>query len=95
MHSHPVLSLTWRIVVATVGTLILLAGLVMCVTPGPGVAALILGLAILATEFNWARGILRYARQWAHRAKVQAVEKAQRRTARRKAASSSPASARR
>ncbi|KII00186.1 hypothetical protein LP52_02295 [Streptomonospora alba] len=95
MHSHPVLSLTWRVVVATVGMLILLAGVVMCVTPGPGVAGIILGLAILATEFSWARGILRHAREWAHRAKVQAVQKAQRRMERKRAASPPPASARR
>ncbi|QBI53690.1 PGPGW domain-containing protein [Streptomonospora litoralis] len=79
MHSHPVLSWTWRTVVATVGLVILLAGLIMCVTPGPGAAGIILGLAILATEFAWARGVLRFARAWAHRAKERALEKARRR----------------
>ncbi|MDT0300949.1 PGPGW domain-containing protein [Streptomonospora wellingtoniae] len=77
MHAHPVLSLTWRTVVAAVGLVVLLAGIVMCVTPGPGVAGIILGLAILATEFAWARGLLRYARSWAHRARERAVHKAQ------------------
>ncbi|GAA4889631.1 PGPGW domain-containing protein [Streptomonospora salina] len=95
MHAHPVLSLTWRAAVATVGTVILLAGVVMCVTPGPGIAGIILGLAILATEFNWARGILLYARRWAHYAKLRAVERAQRRMERKKSAPPRSASVRR
>lgn len=79
MHSHPVLSWTWRTVVAMAGLIILLLGVIMCVTPGPGAAGIILGLAILATEFAWARGVLRYARAWAHRAKEQALDRAKRR----------------
>ncbi|MFC4565912.1 PGPGW domain-containing protein [Nocardiopsis mangrovi] len=74
MHSHPALSLTWRTAVAVVGGAILTAGIIMCVTPGPGAAAIILGLAILSTEFGWAKAPLRYARRWAHRARVKAHE---------------------
>ncbi|MUL41050.1 hypothetical protein FZ103_07590 [Streptomonospora sp. PA3] len=88
MHSHPVLSWTWRTVVATVGLVILLAGVVMCITPGPGAAGIILGLAILATEFAWARGVLRFARAWAHRAKERALAKTRRRRAQRRKAPS-------
>ncbi|MDA8368594.1 MAG: PGPGW domain-containing protein [Nocardiopsaceae bacterium] len=84
MHAHPVLSWAWRIVVAVVGGVILLTGIVMCVTPGPGAAAIILGLAILSTEFRWARVPLRYARRWAYRAREKAVEARYRRRARRK-----------
>jgi uncharacterized protein (TIGR02611 family) len=40
------------------GFVLLLAGLVMLVTPGPGWAAIALGLALLATEFRWARLLL-------------------------------------
>jgi uncharacterized protein (TIGR02611 family) len=72
MHAHPVSSATWRTAVAVVGGLILLAGVVMCVTPGPGAAAIVLGLAILSTEFAWAHGMLGYARRWAHRARQKA-----------------------
>jgi uncharacterized protein (TIGR02611 family) len=58
MHSHPVLLWTWRIVVVIVGGALLLVGFLMWFTPGPGWAAVILGLAVLATEFGWARGLL-------------------------------------
>ncbi|WP_436887014.1 PGPGW domain-containing protein [Nocardiopsis dassonvillei] len=68
MHTHPVLHLPWRILVGTVGTLIILAGLLMMVAPGPGVAAVILGLVVLSTEFAWVRRVLRPARIWFHRA---------------------------
>ncbi|WP_017615128.1 PGPGW domain-containing protein [Nocardiopsis salina] len=68
MHSHPALRLPWRILVGTVGTVVLLTGVVFFVTPGPGIAALLLGLLILSTEFRWAHRILRPARKWARRA---------------------------
>ncbi|MBL8200288.1 MAG: PGPGW domain-containing protein [Chromatiales bacterium] len=44
-----------RIVVAVIGGTILLGGIIMLVTPGPGVAIVLLGLAILAIEFTWAK----------------------------------------
>jgi tellurite resistance protein TerC len=44
-----------RIVVAVIGGTILLGGVIMLVTPGPGVAIILLGLAILAIEFTWAK----------------------------------------
>ena len=44
----------YRIGFAVVGFLVLAAGLVMLVTPGPGIPVLILGLAMLALEFAWA-----------------------------------------
>lgn len=84
MRAHPVLHWTWRIAVGLTGGTILLAGLVMSVAPGPGLASILLGLAILATEFAWARGVLRFARDWAHRAKELALESRRRRRARKK-----------
>ena len=44
----------YRIAFAIVGFVILAAGIVMLVTPGPGIAAIILGLGMLALEFAWA-----------------------------------------
>jgi len=44
-----------RIVIAVIGGTILLGGIIMLVTPGPGVAIVLLGLAILAIEFTWAK----------------------------------------
>jgi uncharacterized protein (TIGR02611 family) len=49
---------TKRIVVVVVGAALLLGGLVMLVTPGPGLLLIIAGLAVLATEFVWAEHML-------------------------------------
>ena len=68
-HAHPSLALTTKIVVTLVGTLMLLAGVVMLVTPGPAFVMIPLGLAILATEWEWARRWLEKARDQARRAK--------------------------
>ena len=46
------------------GGVILMIGLVMLVLPGPAIVFIPLGLAILATEFRWARKWLSTARQW-------------------------------
>lgn len=51
-----------RIVVAVVGSTVLLVGLAMLVLPGPAFILIPLGLAILATEFVWARRLLKRAR---------------------------------
>jgi uncharacterized protein (TIGR02611 family) len=54
-----------RVVVAIVGAIVVLAGLAMCVLPGPGLLTVAAGLAILATEFEWARRLLHRVRQTA------------------------------
>ena len=56
-----------RIAVTVVGTVLLLAGAVMIVTPGPGLVVIILGLVVLATEYAWARRALEKARDRAKR----------------------------
>jgi uncharacterized protein (TIGR02611 family) len=45
-----------------VGALVLVAGIVAIPYPGPGWLIVFAGLAILATEFIWARRVLDYAR---------------------------------
>jgi uncharacterized protein (TIGR02611 family) len=47
-----------RIAVTVVGFVLLAGGLVMMVTPGPGILVIIAGLAVLATEYAWARRTL-------------------------------------
>lgn len=47
-----------RLVVGVVGGTVLLIGIIMIVTPGPAVVVIPMGLAILATEFLWARTLL-------------------------------------
>jgi uncharacterized protein (TIGR02611 family) len=53
-----------KIIAGVVGGLVLLAGLAMVFLPGPAFVVIPLGLAILATEFAWARHYLRKARAW-------------------------------
>ena len=48
-----------QIVIGVIGGTLLLGGLIMLVTPGPGIALMVAGLAILAIEFAWARIWLR------------------------------------
>ncbi len=48
-----------RIVIGIVGGTILLLGVVMMITPGPGIPAILVGLGILGGEFAWARHWLR------------------------------------
>lgn len=50
-HRHPLLRLVHKIVVTVVGGLVVLAGIIMLVTPGPGWLGIFLGLGILATEY--------------------------------------------
>ena len=47
-----------RVVVLVIGSTILLVGIAMIVLPGPALLVIPLGLAILATEFAWARSWL-------------------------------------
>jgi tellurite resistance protein TerC len=52
VHNIPVIR---RAIVATIGTLVLLIGVALVVLPGPAVVVIPLGVAILATEFHWAK----------------------------------------
>ncbi len=52
-----------RIVVALVGSSVVLLGVIMLVTPGPALIVIPLGLAILAIEFVWARRWLQRLRE--------------------------------
>ena len=48
-----------RFFIALIGGTVVLIGIAMIVLPGPAVVVIPLGLAILATEFLWARRALR------------------------------------
>lgn len=52
-----------RIAVAFVGGIVVAVGLAMLVLPGPAVLVIPAGLAILATEFPWARRLLNRVRE--------------------------------
>lgn len=51
-----------RQIVAIIGVTILIIGIAMIVLPGPAIIAIPLALAILATEFAWARRALHRVR---------------------------------
>lgn len=56
-----------RLLVALFGGTVLLVGAALLVLPGPGLLVIAAGLAILATEFFWARSALRRAKGTAAR----------------------------
>ena len=55
----------WRVVIAVVGATVVLIGVAMIVLPGPAIVVVPAGLAILATEFAWARRLLKRIKQQA------------------------------
>jgi uncharacterized protein (TIGR02611 family) len=57
-----------RAAIAVAGFALLAIGAVMLVTPGPGLVAIVAGLAVLATEFAWAERALDRARRKARQA---------------------------
>jgi hypothetical protein len=59
-----------KVIVAVIGGTILLLGVALLVLPGPAALVIPIGLVILATEFAWARRVLRRGKT--------AVEKARR-----------------
>ena len=54
-----------KVAVAVIGASVLAFGIVLIVLPGPAFIVIPLGLAILATEFLWARRLLRRVKQGA------------------------------
>jgi tellurite resistance protein TerC len=54
-----------KVAVAVIGSTVLALGIALIVLPGPAFVVIPLGLAILATEFLWARRLLRRVRQGA------------------------------
>ena len=52
----------WRFGVAVVGGIVVVIGMILVPYPGPGWLIIFAGLAILATEFHWARRLLGFLR---------------------------------
>ena len=57
------------VAVAVIGTTAVLIGIAMLVLPGPGVLFIIAGLALLGTEFLWARRLMRKVKRTARNIK--------------------------
>jgi len=65
----------YRLIILVVGITVVAAGFAMFVLPGPGILVVIAGLALLATEFVWARLLLQRAKGYAEKAKEKALGK--------------------
>ena len=57
----------WRIIILTIGMTVLIIGIALLVLPGPAFVVIPIGLAILATEFAWARRWLHLIRAGARK----------------------------
>ncbi|MEU4688300.1 TIGR02611 family protein [Actinoplanes sp. NPDC023714] len=70
IRSNPTGRLALKIGVGVLGGLVVAIGIVLIPFPGPGWAIVILGLAILALEFHWAKGLLAFTKKhvqsWTH-----------------------------
>ena len=64
LRRHGPVTYRWarRIAVAIVGGTVLAIGVTLLVLPGPALAVIPIGLAILGVEFAWARAWLRKVR---------------------------------
>jgi uncharacterized protein (TIGR02611 family) len=76
-----------RIAVTVIGALVLLAGLVLLVLPGPGWVLIFVGLSILGSEYVWAQRLLRVAKKQANNAKDTLLRRKQAKSDRRDDAS--------
>jgi uncharacterized protein (TIGR02611 family) len=53
----------WKLLIGTIGGIIVVIGLLLIPLPGPGWALVFVGLAVWATEFHWAYRLLRFGRR--------------------------------
>lgn len=59
-----------RVTIAVIGFSVLALGIAMILLPGPAIVVVPVGLAILATEFVWAKGLLIRVKELVARMKV-------------------------
>ena len=72
-RSNRALDATWRVIILVIGLSIVGLGIFFLLFPGPGWAAIILGLIVLATEFAWAQRVLNPVRIFSSRIAVMAL----------------------
>ncbi|MGA5304674.1 TIGR02611 family protein [Nucisporomicrobium flavum] len=63
IRANPTGRLALRIGVGLLGAIVVAVGIVLIPLPGPGWAIVILGLAIWAVEFVWARHLLQFTKR--------------------------------
>ena len=62
IRSTPATHRIYRIAVAVIGLVVVVAGLVTVPAPGPGWLIVFLGVSIWASEFEWAQRLLRWGK---------------------------------
>jgi len=70
IRANPTGRLALKIGIGALGAVVVAVGIVLIPFPGPGWAIVILGLAIWAVEFHWARRLLHFTKKhvqsWTH-----------------------------
>ena len=62
VHQRPRGAQIWRGGIAIAGLVVIIAGVVLLPLPGPGWLIIFAGIGIWATEFSWARSLLKSVR---------------------------------
>jgi len=60
---HVAIRIGYRVLIALAGALVIVIGLILVPLPGPGWLIVFGGLAILSTEFAWARRVARWLKR--------------------------------
>lgn len=63
LDPYPRWRLAYRVAVAIVGAVVIVVGLILVPLPGPGWLIVFIGLAVLSTEFHWARRLTHWVRE--------------------------------
>ncbi|NGN65776.1 TIGR02611 family protein [Streptomyces sp. A7024] len=79
VQARRALHLSWQVGVFVVGLAVVVAGIIMLPLPGPGWVVIFGGMAIWATEFVWARLVLRWTKLKVTEAAQKALDPAVRR----------------
>ncbi|WP_265446258.1 TIGR02611 family protein [Flexivirga meconopsidis] len=63
IRANPTTHLIYRVGVGVLGLIIVVVGIVLLPLPGPGWVIIFVGIGVWATEFDWARSLLRFAKE--------------------------------
>ena len=69
MHLDQVPQIVRKVIIAVIGTTVVLIGVALIILPGPAFIVIPIGLAILASEFIWARRVVKRGQIFVKRAK--------------------------
>ncbi|TWP35803.1 TIGR02611 family protein [Leekyejoonella antrihumi] len=63
IRANPLVNTAYRCGIAVVGAAIVVGGIILLPLPGPGWVIIFAGIGVWATEFAWAKRLLRFAQQ--------------------------------